>query len=171
MRDQDWVEATIDLLLSENQRIFTIYHTISEDNVRLQLQLPWIKVSTDAGGVDPERVAAEGPLHPRSYGTYPRVLGRYVRDEKLMPLEEAIRKMTSSVANRLSLWDRGRLQPNCWADVVVFDPNTVADRSTFDDSHQLSIGIRDVFVNGIRVLKNSEHTGATPGMFVKGPGA
>lgn len=171
MRDQDWIEATIDLLLSENQRIFTIYHTISEDNVRLQLQLPWIKVSTDAGGVDPERTAAEGPLHPRSYGTYPRVLGHYVRDEKLMPLEEAIRKMTSSVANRLSLWDRGRLQPNCWADVVVFDPDTVADRSTFDDSHQLSIGIRDVFVNGIRVLENGVHTGATPGMFVKGPGA
>ena len=171
MRDQDWVEATIDLLLSENQRIFTIYHTMSEDNVRLQLQLPWIKVSTDAGGVDPEWAAAEGPLHPRSYGTYPRVLGRYVRDEKLMPLEEAILKMTSSVANRLSLWDRGRLQPGCWADVVVFDPDTIADRSTFDDTHQLSIGIRDVFVNGVRVLENGEHTGATPGMCVKGPGA
>lgn len=171
IRGQDWIEATIDLLLSENQRIFTIYHTMSEDNVRLQLQLPWIKVSTDAGGVDPEWAAAEGPLHPRSYGTYPRVLGHYVRDEKLMPLEEAIRKMTSSVANRLSLWDRGRLQPGCWADVVVFDPDTVIDRSTFDDSHQLSIGIRDVFVNGIRVLKNNDHTGATPGMFVKGPGA
>ena len=171
MRDQDWIEATIDLLLSENQRIFTIYHTMSEDNVRLQLQLPWIKVSTDAGGVDPEWAAAEGPLHPRSYGTYPRVLGRYVRDEKLMPLEEAILKMTSSVANRLSLWDRGRLHPGCWADVVVFDPDTVTDRSTFDDTHQLSIGIRDVFVNGIRVLENGAHTGATPGMFVKGPGA
>ena len=88
-----------------------------------------------------------------------------------MPLEEAIRKMTSSVANRLSLWDRGRLQPGCWADVVVFDPDTVIDHSTFDNSHQLSIGIRDVFVNGIRVLENNDHTGATPGMFVKGPGA
>jgi N-acyl-D-amino-acid deacylase len=171
MRNQDWVEATIDLLLSEEQRIFTIYHTMSEDNVRLQLQLPWIKVSTDAGGVDPEWAAPEGPLHPRAYGTYTRVLGRYVRDEKLMPLEEAIQKMTSSVANRLSLWDRGRLQPGCWADVVVFDPDTVADRSTFDDTHQLSVGIRDVFVNGGRVVENGEHTGATPGAFVKGPGA
>jgi len=171
MRNQDWVEATIDLLLSENQRIFTTYHTMSEDNVRLQLQLPWIKVSTDAGGVDPEWAKPEGPLHPRAYGTYTRVLGKYVRDEKVLALEDAIRKMTSSVAARLSLWNRGRLQPGCWADVVVFNPDTVADRATFADSHQLSVGIRDVWVNGGRVLAEGKHTGATPGVFVKGPGA
>ena len=171
MRDQDWVNATIDLLLSEEDRIFTIYHTMSEENVRLQLQLPWVKISTDAGGVDPAWAKAEGPLHPRAYGTYPRVLGHYTRDEKLMSLEECIRKMTSSVANRLSLWDRGRLQPGCWADVLILDPDTVIDHATFDDTHQLSTGIRDVFVNGTRVLDNGKHTGATPGMFVKGRGA
>ena len=171
MRGQDWVNATIDLLLSEEDRIFTIYHTMSEDNVRLQLQLPWVKISTDAGGVDPAWAKAEGPLHPRAYGTYPRVLGRYTRDEGLMSFEECIRKMTSSVANRLSLWDRGRLQPGCWADVLVIDPAAVLDRSTFDDTHQLSVGIRDVFVNGTRVLEDGTHTGATPGKFVKGPGA
>ena len=170
IRNQHWVDAAIDLLLSENQRIATIYHTMSEDNVRLQLQLPWIKVSTDAGGVDPEWAASEGPLHPRSYGTFPRVLGRYIRDEGLMSIEEGIRKMTSSVANRLSIADRGRLHPGCFADVVVFDPDTVIDRATFDDSHQLSVGIRDVFVNGTRVLDGGAHTGATAGMFVKGPG-
>jgi N-acyl-D-aspartate/D-glutamate deacylase len=171
MRSQNWVDATIDLLLSEEQRIFTIYHTMSEDNLRLQLQLPWIKVSTDAEGVDPGWAAAEGPLHPRGYGTYPRVLGRYVREEKLLSIEDCIRKMTSSVANRLSLRDRGRLQSGCAADAVIFDPDIVVDRSTFDDTHQLSVGIRDVFVNGTRVLNNGTHTGATPGVFVKGPGA
>jgi len=171
VRNQHWVDATIDLLIAEGQRIFTIYHTMSEENTRLQLQLPWIKVSTDAGGVDPEWAKADGPLHPRGYGTYPRVLGRYVREERLMSLEECIRKMTSSVANRLSLFNRGRLQPGCFADVVLFDPDTVIDRSTFDDSHQLSVGNRDVFVNGVRVLDRGEHTGATPGVFVKGPGA
>ena len=171
MRNQNWVDATIDLLVSEEQRIFTIYHTMSEDNVRLQLQLPWIKVSTDAGGVNPEWAIAEGPLHPRCYGTYPRVLGRYVREEAILSLEDCIRKMTSSVANRLSIPDRDRLQPGCFADVIVFDESTVVDRSTFDDSHQLSVGIRNVFVNGVRVLDGGKHTGATPGAFVKGPSA
>jgi N-acyl-D-amino-acid deacylase len=171
IRNQNWVDAAMDLLISEGQRIATIYHTMSEENVRLQLQLPWIKVSTDAGGVDPEWASPEGPLHPRSYGTYPKVLGQYVREEKLMSLEECIRKMTSSVANRLSISDRGRLQPGCFADVVIFDPDTVIDRATFDDSHQLSVGIRDVLVNGMRVLQDGLHTGAMPGTFVKGPGA
>ena len=131
----------------------------------------FVKISTDAGGVDPAWAASEGPLHPRAYGTYPRVLGHYTRDEKLMSLEECIRKMTSSVANRLSLWDRGRLQPGCWADILILDPDTVIDHATFDDTHQLSTGIRDVFVNGTHVIENGTHTGASPGMFVKGPGA
>lgn len=169
MRNQNWADAAIDLLISEGQRISTIYHTMSEDNTRIQLQLPWIKVSTDAGGVDPEWAESRGPIHPRSYGTCPRVLGRYIREEGLMSLEEGIRKMTSSVANRLSLFDRGRLQSGCFADVVVFDPATVIDRSTFEDSHQLSVGIRDVFVNGTCVLAAGRHTDATPGVFVKGP--
>ncbi len=171
MRNQHWVDTVIDLLAGEGQRISTIYFKMSEENVKLQLQQPWNKVSTDAGGLDPAWAKQHGPTHPRAYGTYPRVLGKYVREEKVIPLEDAIRKMTSAVADRLSLRDRGTLRTGCFADVVVFDPETVGDRATFADPHQLSVGIRDVWVNGKRVLKDSEHTGAKPGQFVKGPGA
>lgn len=171
MRGQHWLDAAIDLLISEKQRIFTVYFSMSEENVRLQLRQPWIKISTDAGGVDPAWAAQDGPTHPRAYGTYPRVLGTYVRDEGVLSLEEAVRKMSSAVANRLSLQDRGTLKPGSYADVVIFDPETVEDRATFDDSHRLSAGIRDVWVNGTRVLDHGEHTGATPGQFLRGPGA
>jgi N-acyl-D-aspartate/D-glutamate deacylase len=168
MRGQEWPDAVIDLLLSEQQRISTIYFMMSEDNVRLQLRQPWIKISTDAGGIDP--LGLTTPVHPRAYGTYPRVLGKYVREDGVITLEDAIRKMTSSVAARLSLFDRGLLRPGAFADIVVFDPAAVEDRSTFTDAHQLSIGVRDVWVNGIRVLDRGEHTGAMPGRIVDGPG-
>lgn len=170
MRGQDWVDAAMDLLISEGQRIGTIYFTMNEENVRLQLQQPWIKISTDAGGYDPAWGKEFGPVHPRGYGTYPRVLGKYVREEGIITLEDAVRKMTSSVADRLGLRDRGLLREGMLADVVIFDPATVSDRATFADSHQLSVGIRDVWVNGTRVLKNNEHTGAKPGRIVDGPG-
>lgn len=169
MRNQHWVDAALDLLDVEGQRISTIYFTMGEDNVKLQLQQPWIKISTDAGGHDPKRET--GPVHPRSYGTYPRVLGKYVREEKVIGLEDAVRKMTSSVADRLSLRDRGRLQTGAYADVVIFNPDTVIDHATFEDSHQLSEGIRDVWVNGVRVVEAGVHTSATPGRVVRGPGA
>ncbi len=171
MRNQHWVDTVIDLLADEGQRISTIYFKMSEENVKLQLQQPWNKVSTDAGGLDPAWAKQHGPTHPRAYGTYPRVLGKYVREEKVIPLEDAIRKMTSAVADRLSLRDRGALRSGCYSDVVIFDPETVGDRATFADPHQLSVGIRDVWVNGKRVLQDGEHTGAKPGQFVKGPGA
>ena len=167
MRKQHWTDATIDLLVSEQQRIGTIYFKISEENIRTQLQLPWIKISTDAGGFDPAWAKERGPVHPRSYGTYPRVLGKYVRQEGLITLEDAIRKMTSSVAARLGLRQRGLLREGLYADVVLFDPDTVADRSTFEDSHQLSVGISDVWINGARVLQDGQHTGATPGQIVR----
>jgi len=170
-RGQHWIDAAIDLLAGEGQRIFTIYFGIDEANLRQQLQLPWIKISTDAGGVDPAWAEPRGPTHPRAYGTYPRVLGRYVREERILTLEDAIRKMTSAVANRLGLRDRGTLRAGCHADVVIFDPATVGDRATFEDSHRLSVGIRDVWVNGRRVLAGGVHTGATPGRIVRGPGA
>lgn len=169
-RGQDWVDTVFDLLLSEEQRIGTIYFSMSEANVRHQLQLPWIKISTDAGGYDPEWALPLGPVHPRSYGTYTRVLGKYVREEKVLTLEDAIRKMTWSVAARLGLRDRGLLKEGTYADVVLFDPATVADRATFEEPHQLSTGVRDVWVNGVRVLENGEHTGAKPGRIVDGPG-
>jgi dihydroorotase/N-acyl-D-amino-acid deacylase len=170
MRGQDWLDAAIDLLIAEEQRIFTVYFMMSEENLARQLRQPWMKISTDAGGVDPAWAAANGPTHPRSYGTYPRVLGKYVREEGVIPLEDAIRKMTSAVADRLGLRERGLLRAGCYADVVTFDPATIADRATFAASHQLSVGVRDVWVNGVRVLAGGEHTGAKPGRIVGGPG-
>lgn len=170
MRGQDWVDTVFDLLLSEEQRISTIYFMMTEENICKQLQQPWIKISTDAGGLDPVWGKELGPTHPRSYGTYPRVLGKYVREEKVLTLEEAIRKMSSAVAARLGLGDRGLLLPGLYADVVIFDPATIRDRATFEEPHQLSVGVRDVWVNGIRVVQNGTHTGATPGRIVYGPG-
>lgn len=170
MRGQDWIDATFDLLLSEEDRISTIYFSMSEENVRRQLTLPWIKVSTDAGGHDPVWSEQYGPVHPRSYGAYPRVLGKYVREEGVLTLEDAIRKMTWSVATRLGMRDRGLLQPGLFADVVLFDPATIGDRATFEESHQLSVGVRDVWVNGVRVLADGDHTDARPGRIVDGPG-
>ena len=166
-RGQDWLDCTIDLLRSEEQRIGTIFLSISEENLRRQLPLPWIKFATDAPGFDPSWAAELGPAHPRAYGTYPRVLGRYVREEGLLTLEDAVRKMTGAVADRLGLRKRGQLRTGYYADVVVFDPQTIGDRATFADSHRLSVGVQDVWVNGERVLRNGAHTGATPGRFVR----
>jgi N-acyl-D-aspartate/D-glutamate deacylase len=165
---QDWIETAFDLVLSERQRVGTIYFLMSEDNVRLQLQSEWIKFGTDAGGVDPEKTTAM--VHPRAYGTYPRILGRYVREAGVLSLEDAVRKMTSAVATRLSIADRGLLREGFFADIVVFDPATVIDRATYEDPHQLSEGILQVFVNGVRVVEDGEHTGKKPGRALRGPG-
>ncbi|MGN6674397.1 MAG: N-acyl-D-amino-acid deacylase family protein, partial [Thermomicrobiales bacterium] len=166
VRKQDWIDTILDLLVAEEQSIATIYFQMHEGNVARQLQKPWVKVSTDAGGFDPAWARANGPVHPRSYGTYPRVLGKYVRDEGVLSLEDAIRKMTSAVADRLGLRDRGRLAVGAYADVVIFDPATITDHATFDEPHQLSTGIRDVWVNGARAVAAGAHTGALPGMVV-----
>ncbi len=165
---KDWIETAMDLVLDERQRIGTVFFMMSEDNVRLQIQQPWMKFGTDAGGVNPRTTTAL--IHPRSYGTYTRVLGRYVREQRVVPLEDAIRKMTSAVATRLSIPDRGILREGFHADIVIFDPETVIDRATYEDPHQVSDGIRDVFVNGVGVVRGREHTGAKPGMIVRGPG-
>jgi N-acyl-D-aspartate/D-glutamate deacylase len=170
MRKQLWLDAVFDLLLAERHRIFTIYFGMDEANVALGLRQPWVKIGTDAGGVDPVWAADLGPTHPREYGTYPRILGKYVRDEGVLRLEDAIRKMSGAVADRLGLHDRGYLRPGCAADVVLFDPVTVTDHATFADAHRLSTGIRDVWVNGVRVLAAGQHTGATPGCVVSGRG-
>lgn len=166
--DLPWQEAIMDLLVAERQRIGTIYFMMSEENIAKQLRQPWIKFGTDAGGEDPTQ--ATGMVHPRSYGNFPRLLGKYVREEGVIPLEDAIRKASSAVASRLSLTDRGILRPGMYADIVVFDPETIGDRATFEDPHQLSVGVRDVFVNGIAVIRDGVHTGAKPGMIVRGPG-
>jgi N-acyl-D-amino-acid deacylase len=165
---KDWVDTAIDLLLSEGRDIGTIYFMMTEDNLALQMQQPWIKFGTDAGGHDPEKTQAL--VHPRAYGTFTRILGKYVREERVMGLEEAIRKMSSAVAQRLFIRDRGLLREGFYADIAIFDPNTVNDRATFENPHQLSLGMRHVFVNGIAVVKDGKHTGAKPGRIVRGPG-
>ena len=166
LRGQDWADAALDLLAAEGQRISTIYFSMEEANVRAQLALPWVTISTDAGGYDPAWAAELGPVHPRAYGTYPRVLGKYVREERVLTLEDAVRKMSGAVAQRLGLHERGLLRAGCFADVVIFDPTTIADRATFEAPHQLAVGVRDVWVNGARVLADGAHTGATPGRVV-----
>lgn len=170
MRGQNWIDAAIDLFLSEEQRISTIYFLMGEENLKRQLQLPWMTIGTDAGGLDPTWAKPISPYHPRAYGSYPRILGKYVREEGVLPLEDAIRKMSSAVADRLGLRDRGQLRQGFLADVVIFDPATINDQATFADPHQLSVGVRDVWVNGERVLRHGQHTGATPGRIVEGPG-
>ena len=166
----DWAEAVLILLDREQHRISTMYLGMSMDNLKIQVQQPWIKISTDAGGLDPAVVAQDGPTHPRAYGTYTRVIGRFVRDYGWLTLEDAVRKCSSAVADRLGLRDRGLLRDGLKADVIVFDPATVNDVATYTDPHHLSVGIRDVFVNGTAVLRDSQHTGALPGERVFGPG-
>ncbi len=168
-RGEEWVDTVMDLVLSEGERISTIYFAMAEENLIEQLKQPWIKISTDAPALDP--ATAQGLTHPRAYGTYPRVLGKYVREEKIIPLEDAIRKMSAAVADRLGLRDRGLLRVGHFGDVVVFDPEIIGDRATFTEPHRLSVGVRDVWVNGTRVLAGGIHTNAMPGRFLRGPGA
>jgi N-acyl-D-aspartate/D-glutamate deacylase len=164
-RGTDWVNAIIDLTIEEEDGLGGIFFIASEDNLTLQMRQPWMKFGTDAGGQNPD--SARGMTHPRAYGNYPRALGRYVREQGVMSLEEAVRKMTSAVATRLSLDDRGLLRAGMFADVVIFDPATITDRATYDRPHQLSEGVRHVFVNGVAVVSDGRHTGATPGRAVR----
>ncbi len=165
---KDWADAALDLLTASDAQAGMVVFMMAEDNVKLQLQQPWIKIGTDAGGYDPD--SATSMAHPRAYGTYPRILGKYVRDEGVLSLEDAIRKMSSAVAIRVGIQDRGLLREGMYADVVVFDPDAIIDRATFADPHQLSVGVREVFVNGVGVVRDGQHTGAKPGRIVRGPG-
>lgn len=165
---RDWAEALIDLNVAEEARLGEILFLMNEDNVRTQIRQPWIKWGTDADAQNP--ATARGMTHPRAYGDYPRLLGRYVREERVIPLEDAIRKASSAVATRLGISDRGLLKEGMKADIVVFDPATISDRATFEQPHQLSVGMRDVLVSGVPVLRDGVHTGAKPGQVVRGPG-
>lgn len=166
--DKHWTETAMDLVLAERQRVGTIYFLMSEENVAMQIAQPWMKFGTDAGGMDP--TTATGLAHPRTYGTFARVLGKYVRDEGVLTLEDAVRKMSSAVATRLKIRDRGFLREGYYADLVVFDPETVADHATYERPHQLSTGVVHVLVNGVGVVSDGQHTGAMPGLAVRGPG-
>ena len=166
--DKHWTETAMDLVLAERQRVGTIYFLMSEENVAMQIAQPWMKFGTDAGGMDP--TTATGLAHPRTYGTFARVLGKYVREEGALTLEDAVRKMSSAVATRLKIRDRGFLREGYYADLVVFDPETVADHATYERPHQLSTGVVHVLVNGVGVVSDGQHTGAMPGLAVRGPG-
>ena len=165
---KDWLDTVMDLLRAEQRDIGTIYFLMNEDNVRLFLKQPWMKIGTDAGGSDPD--STKSLVHPRSYGTYPRILGKYVREEHVIALEDAIRKMTSAVAERLLIPDRGLLRPGMYADVVVFDPERIQENSTYEKPLQLSTGMRAVLVNGVEIVRDGRHTGAKPGRIVRGSG-
>ena len=170
MRGTDWLDCVFDLLIAEGREVFTIYHEMSEDNVRALLRLAWVAVCSDGCGIDPAWAAPQGPVHPRDYGTFVRVLGHYARDQGVLELEDAVRKMTSAVAARLRIGDRGVVAPGMHADLVVFDPARVRDPATFADPHRLAEGVRDVWVNGAATVRGGEHTGALAGRFVRGPG-
>ena len=147
-----------------------MYFLMSEENVRRELQLPWVSFGSDAASPAPEGVFLKSNPHPRAYGNFARFLGHYARDEKLVPLEEAVRRLSALPAENLRLKQRGKLAPGYFADLVVFDPATVVDHATFEKPHQLATGVEQVFVNGVAVIRDSQPTGATPGRVVRGPG-
>ena len=171
MRGTDPESTILDLVLQDRTRIGVVFFLMSEDNVRKQVRLPWVSFGSDAASMSPEDPFTRSSTHPRAYGNFARLLGKYVRDEKLVSLEDAVRRLSALPADNLGLDRRGRLAPGMFADVVVFDPATIADRATFEKPHQYAVGMRHVLVNGVPVLKDGEHTGATPGRALKGPGA
>ena len=170
LRGKSPEETAMDLVIEDGTRVGVVYFLMTEDNLRQQLRKPWVMIDSDAASMAPEGPFLKSNPHPRAYGTFARLLARYVRDEKVLTLADAVRRLTSLPAETLHLDRRGALRPGCFADVVVFDPAKVQDHATFDQPHQYSTGVRDVFVNGQAVLRDGEHTGAKPGRVVRGPG-
>jgi N-acyl-D-amino-acid deacylase len=169
-RGQSPEDTAIDLVIEDGSRVGTVYFMMSEENVRKQIRLPWVSFDSDAGSLAPEGAFLKSNPHPRAYGNFARLLGKYVRDEKVIPLSEAVRRLTSLPAETLRLDRRGALKPGFFADVAVFDPNTIQDHATFERPHQYATGMRHVLVNGTPVLLNGKHTGTKPGRVVRGPG-
>ena len=170
LRGKDWTETVMDLVYEDRSRVGTVFFQMTEDNVRKQIRLPWVSFGSDAESMAPEGVFLKSMPHPRAYGNFARLLGRYVRDEKVITLPEAIRRLTSLPATNLGLDRRGRLKEGFFADVVVFDPATIADRATFEAPHQYAVGVKHVLVNGVPVLRDGEPTGSLPGRALYGPG-
>ncbi len=170
MRGKDPIDTAMDLIAEDESRIGALYFIISEDNVKKELTKPWISFGSDEASQAPEGVFLKSNPHPRAYGNFARVLGKYLRDEKVIPMKKAIRRLSGLPATNLGLDHRGFLKEGMFADVVVFDPATIADRATFDKPHQYAVGMKEVFVNGVQVLKDGEHTGAKPGRALWGPG-
>jgi N-acyl-D-amino-acid deacylase len=163
-------ETAMDLVIRDGTRVGTIYFLMSEDNIKKEIAQPWVSVGSDEGSYAPEGVFLKSNPHPRAYGSFARILGKYSREEKVIPIEEAVRRLTSLPATNLRIQRRGKLAPGNYADVVVFDPVTIIDKATFDKPHQYATGMTHVFVNGVQVLANGEHTGAKPGRVVRGQG-
>ncbi len=170
LRHKSIQDTAMDLVVEDGSRVQVVYFLMSEANVKRQIALPWVSFGSDASSMAPEGAFVRTSTHPRAYGNFARLLGKYVREEHVIPMQEAIRKLTSLPAATLRLKDRGRLQPGYFADVVVFDPKTIADRSTYEKPHQYAVGVQHVWVNGAQVLKNGEHTGQKPGRVIRGPG-
>jgi len=170
MRGKDPIDTLMDLIAEDESRVGTLYFIMSEENVKKELAKPWISFCSDEASQAPEGVFLKSNPHPRAYGNFARVLGKYVRDEKVIPMKEAIRRLSGLPATNLGLDHRGFLKEGMFADVVVFDPATIADRATYEKPHQYAVGVKHVFVNGVQVLKDGEHTGAKPGRALWGPG-
>jgi N-acyl-D-amino-acid deacylase len=170
MRGKSPEETAMDLIVEDDSRIDTVYFSQSEENLRKKIALPWVSFCSDSPSLAPEGIFLKSSVHPRAYGSFARLLAKFVREEKLITMQEAIRKLAALPADNLKLDRRGRLLVNYFADVVVFDPGKIQDHATYENPHQYSTGMIHVFVNGVQVLKDGSHTGAKPGRFVHGPG-
>jgi len=168
--NKHYADVAIDFVIEDGSRVGVVYFLMSEDNVKKQIQLPYMSFGSDAGSIAPEGDFLNSNPHPRAYGNFARLLGKYVREEKVISLENAIYKLSGLSATKLKLKERGFLKENYFADIVIFDPNTISDHATFSEPHQLATGMHHVFVNGVQVLESGEHTGMTPGRVVRGPG-
>jgi N-acyl-D-amino-acid deacylase len=170
MRGTDPENTILDLMVEDQSRVGTVYFLMDEENIKKQIKIPWVSFGSDAESMAPEGAFLKSNPHPRAYGNFARLLGKYVREEKVISLEEAIRRLSSLPAANLGLSGRGFLRKGYFADVVVFDPATIADRATFEKPHQFAVGVRDVFVNGVQMLKDGDHTGKFSGRALWGPG-
>src|SRR3989475_9864641 len=170
MRGKDPITTIMDLIAEDESRVGTIYFLMSEENVKKEFTKPWISFGSDEASQAPEGVFLKSNPHPRAYGNFARVLGKYVRDEKIIPMAEAVRRLSGLPATNLGLDHRGFIKEGMFADVVVFDPAMISDRATFEKPHQYAVGVKHVFVNGVQVIKDGEHTGAKPGRALWGPG-
>ena len=163
-------DTAMDLVVEDGSRVQVVYFLMSEENVKKEIQLPWVSFGSDASSMSAEGVFLKTSTHPRAYGNFARLLGKYVRDEHVIPLAEAVRKLTSLPAQTLRIKERGQLTTGYFADIVVFNPDTIAERATYEKPHQYATGVRDVWVNGVQVMKDGDHTGQKPGRVVRGPG-
>jgi N-acyl-D-amino-acid deacylase len=170
MRNKSFEETVMDLVIDDASRLGVVYFSMSEDNVKRQIALPWMSFCSDGGSYSPEGVFLKFSTHPRAYGNFARLLGKYVREEKVIPLEEAVHKLSALPAENLKLKRRGSLKRGYFADVVIFDRDKICDNATFEKPHQFASGMVHVFVNGVQVIRDGEHTGAKPGRVVHGPG-